>query len=100
MGVTRKAISMCSMGLVDFRSDKERIARSGRKTLHAQRRGNRLVRRQTAALSTPRLTPFPGQPVPVMTPPGWHLDPSRAGGLRFWDGQRWTEQTATMDRPD
>jgi hypothetical protein len=25
--------------------------------------------------------------------PGWFTDPTGSGGLRFWDGQNWTEQT-------
>jgi hypothetical protein len=26
--------------------------------------------------------------------PGWHPDPSGGGGLRYWDGARWTEHTS------
>lgn len=37
MGITRKTASMLSMGLVDFRSDKERTARYTRQTRNATR---------------------------------------------------------------
>jgi hypothetical protein len=29
---------------------------------------------------------------PTMTPPGWHPDPA-GNGLRWWDGNNWTEHT-------
>lgn len=29
----------------------------------------------------------------VATPPGWFDDPTRVARLRWWDGQRWTDQT-------
>jgi hypothetical protein len=31
-------------------------------------------------------------------PPGWYRDPDRPDGLRYWDGQAWTEQR--RDRPE
>jgi hypothetical protein len=34
-----------------------------------------------------------------MTPPGWYPDPSGSGGQRYWDGARWTEQTAAGPPP-
>ena len=35
----------------------------------------------------------PGQPVP-----GWYQDP-QGGGMRYWDGMRWTEQRRTVAPP-
>jgi hypothetical protein len=46
MGVTRKMISLCTFGLVDFRSDKERIARSTRHTAKEARRQTAILRHQ------------------------------------------------------
>lgn len=43
MGVTRKLMALATFGLVDYRSDKERGARSARLT----RRELRRIRRQT-----------------------------------------------------
>lgn len=37
MGMIRKTISVCTLGLVDFRSDKERTARYTRQTRNAAR---------------------------------------------------------------
>lgn len=31
--------------------------------------------------------------VGTAAPAGWHPDPIVAGQLRYWDGNRWTEQT-------
>ena len=43
------------------------------------------------------MSPYPGYaPGPPSPPPGWYPDP-QGGGLRWWDGQRWTEHVA--DRP-
>src|ERR1700682_2359221 len=40
-----------------------------------------------------------GFPPSSQTPPGWYPDPSGAGGLRFWDGSRWTDQYASPPVP-
>lgn len=50
VGVTRKTLSMLSFGLIDFRSDKERIARSTRKVDKGVREQNRLLAEQNRQL--------------------------------------------------
>lgn len=40
--------------------------------------------------------PATGPSVAGAVPPGWHPDPQgQPGSLRFWDGSRWTDDTAT-----
>lgn len=45
MGITRKTLSILTLGLIDYRSDKERIARYGRQTRDAARAQVREQRR-------------------------------------------------------
>lgn len=47
-----------------------------------------------AGLPPPPLWPVPTvpRPPPPPTPPGWHPDPYGRGRLRWWDGERWTDQ--------
>lgn len=35
---------------------------------------------------------------PQTTPPGWYPDPQVIGGQRYWDGQGWTQHTATLSQ--
>lgn len=46
MGIIRKTMSLGTAGLVDFRSDKERIARSTRKTSREAREQTKLMQQQ------------------------------------------------------
>lgn len=50
MGVIRKSMSITTLGLIDFRSDKERVARSARLTKRATKKNNRLVKKQNKIL--------------------------------------------------
>lgn len=34
------------------------------------------------------------EPVPPVSPPGWHPDPSGQQRWRWWDGTRWSEHTS------
>lgn len=46
MGLFRKSTSVFTLGVVDFRSDKERTARSSRKGHKATKKTNKLLREQ------------------------------------------------------
>jgi hypothetical protein len=99
MGIIRKMTSASTLGLVDFRSDKERIARSTRQTSKQAAEQTKLLQKQVeiqqqaalqananAAISRPAAT------APVAGPPaGWMLDPQGSGRQRWWDGSAWTE---------
>lgn len=50
MGVIRKSLSVSTLGLVDWKSDKERAAASARKTKQAARKTNKLLEEQNKLL--------------------------------------------------
>lgn len=99
MGIIRKTMSVSTLGLVDYRSDKERIAKYTRQTRNATRvaaaQNAKLIDGQRNQLAQSHVhhvesqVPVPSAP-PVQGPPaGWYPDPS--GTVRWWDGWRWTE---------
>jgi hypothetical protein len=45
MGMTRKFLSTMTLGWIDFRSDKERIARSTRKTAKEARKQRKYIQK-------------------------------------------------------
>lgn len=45
MGITRKFLSAITFGFIDFRSDKERIARSSRKTAKQAKKQTKIMRK-------------------------------------------------------
>ena len=50
MGVIRKTLSVSTVGMIDWKSDKERIAASTRKTKTAARKTNKLLKEQNKLL--------------------------------------------------
>jgi hypothetical protein len=50
VGIIRKSTSAMTLGLVDWKSDKERIATSTRKAKNAQRKTNKLLKEQNKLL--------------------------------------------------
>jgi hypothetical protein len=50
MGMIRKVASFSTYGVIDFRSDKERVARSARLTKRATKKQNKLIKDQNKLL--------------------------------------------------
>lgn len=96
MGLTRKLMSASSLGAVDFRSDKERVARSARLSSKALKEQNRLLKRQELER---RLAEVKGQRVAQGPPPGWLEDAADPSLLRWWDGTQWTEHRQPKGPP-
>lgn len=93
MGLIRKTMSVGTLGMIDYRSDKERMARSARLTKEATRKGNRqqkhLMEQQNALLAQQVAAQ---QQILAMqsaqfAAPGWYDDGSHQ--LRWWDGRQW-----------
>ncbi len=61
MGLIRKSLSVSTLGLIDFRSDKERVARSARLTKRATKQQNKLIKEQNKILRNQQIVI--GQPV-------------------------------------
>lgn len=96
MGLTRKSLSIFTIGAVDFRSDKERMAAHAKGTKHAVKRQTKAIKRGNRVTITQALASIPlnAPQEPVMVPlGGWHPDPWGLATLRWWDGQKWTHHT-------
>ncbi|WP_328856933.1 DUF2510 domain-containing protein [Williamsia herbipolensis] len=118
MGFTRKLMSVTSMGLVDYRSDKERTAAYTRGVRKQARKQTKIMKNQAANpgptyVAQPAPThggtwPPPGTAIPQppaaapSTAPagsGWFPDQSDPSVLRYFDGTSWTEHTAPASAP-
>lgn len=85
MGLFRKTTSALTLGAVDFRSDKERVARYARQTRNA-------VRAQSAMQAQLAATPQPVMPVQQAPAPGWYQHPADPPGVvRWFDGRAWSQ---------
>jgi hypothetical protein len=119
MGLIRKSMSLSTLGLVDFRSDKERIARSSRRTDKAVRAQTKAQAEQHAAQMQAVAAQAQAQlaatyqiqnaathqsqmavmqqaapPARQAPPAGWYADPQGDESLMRWfDGAQWTEHT-------
>lgn len=120
MGIIRKTMSVSTAGLIDYRSDKERVARSARLTRKAVKEQTRqqaayttaqlqaqqhqiAIAAQQAALQQASLQQAalasvapPQLPPQAGPPPGWYLNtyPDR---MQWWDGTAWTEHYQPYD---
>jgi len=103
--------------MVDFRSDKERVARSARLTKRAVKEQTQqarvigrhqaeLLRQQlalqhqtamatsvTAAALVHQMPPQPAVAPPPTVPTGWYDDQGGAALQHYWDGALWTGHT-------
>jgi hypothetical protein len=97
MGLFRKVTSISTLGAVDYRSDKERIAKYSKGSRNAIREQNQILRQQTIAPGPPGRHSAAQQPAtatlptPLGPPPGWVTHPNDVKFLIWWDGARYTE---------
>jgi len=102
LGILRKTMSVSTLGVVPYRNKEERAAKVAKQTRNAARA---LVAQQAADLQIQREQAAQlahlnaqaqarrieaAQQAPAGPPPGWYNDGSSTG-LRWWDGNRWTE---------
>lgn len=112
MGIIRKTMSMGTAGLVDFRSDKERIARNTKQTKKSVQEQTKIqtelaaaqaraaAEQAAAAVAAQQFyaNQARAQQVPAQTStgahPGWfYAQGDPPGTERLWDGSQWTSST-------
>jgi len=98
MGLTRKLLSLSTVGMVDFRSDKERTAAYTQRGYRAAEAGNRLLAQQNAILAAQAATiAEQARSIAAVAearrpmPAGWYGDRAGADALRFWTGAAWAD---------
>jgi type II secretory pathway pseudopilin PulG len=103
VGIIRKTMSVSTLGLVDFRSNKERTARYTKQTRNAARAqvaqsatNLGLQRQQLAALDHANVREATN---PVTTEPGWYGDPGNPTHARWFDGRQWTNHVQASPPP-
>jgi hypothetical protein len=106
MGFTRKMMSLGTVGLVDFRSDKERTASYTQAAKKEAKKQTRLMKQMAAAQTRAaqaeqqaaqaaqwQAAPAAQLPAPQSPPAGWYPDQVDQSLVRWFDGTQWTEFT-------
>lgn len=84
MGLIRKVSSVSTLGLIDFRSAKDRTASHTAQIARQSKKQTHLMRQQLAQQPAQATT----------TVPGWYVCPGDPPGTeRLWDGAQWTANT-------
>lgn len=103
MGMIRKAASVSTLGMVNFRSEKERTAKYTKQTRNAARAqvaqqatSLELQRQQLEALDHANVREATK---PIDTPAGWYPDPGNPTVNRWFDGAQWTDNTQAANQP-
>ena len=103
MGIIRKAASVSTLGIVNYRSSKEKTAKYTKQTRNAARAN---VAQQAAQLEVQRQqlealdhANVREEAKPETTPPGWYPDPGNPTALRWFDGAQWTENIQPANQP-
>ena len=81
MGLIRKTLMLCSLGVIRGSSKKQRVAK---RTLKAAEWG------ASAQLASYAVPPVASPTPPALPPAGWY--PCGIGTVAWWDGARWTGQ--------
>jgi hypothetical protein len=115
VGVIRKTMSISTGGLVDLRSDKERVALYTKQIRNTQRSAARkealadanaiLIARRQAKVdakaaqwaANASAAAAVQSPAPAGAPPCWYADATDPALLRWWSGAAWTESTRTAE---
>lgn len=92
MGMIRKFMSVSTMGLVDFRSDKERTAAYTRGARTQAKKQTKLMQQQ---LEAQQALAAAQQAQAQQVPAGWYPDPQNPAVKRYWDGMQWTQSVTS-----
>lgn len=94
----RKTLSVTTVGLVDFRSAKDRTAAHTRGAKRHARRQVAEARKQTKLMrATTKQQPLtPAVVRPQLPPAGWYADPAGGPTVRWWDGTKYTGHTQPL----